>query len=355
MTRPTYLPKNYETFIGLDVDKSSFSFTIRSDSKILKSKKMPSNPEHLYNYIQKHFNQEKVICAYEAGPTGFHLHDYLTEQDILCLITSPASIPRPLNKKVKTNRIDSEQITKHLMSGDLKPIRVPQGPYRELRDLVKSRIQYAADRKTARQRIKAYLLYTNLYTNLKDPDSSWTRKYINELKQIECSPTQRLRLSMLIEDLEYARNKLLIVQRILRSFCRENDEINQYIGYLRSIPGIGPVTAITLLGKIGNPEHLTNPRELASFVGLTPKERSTGDSVNRGSITHMGDKTLRFLLVEAAWTAIRKDTQLSQFFHRIRKKNNPKIASKIAITAVARKLTQIVYRVLKDKREYIQH
>jgi transposase len=355
MTRPTYLPKDYETFIGLDVDKSSFSYTITNDSKTLKSKKMPSNPEHLYNYIQKHFDHEKVICAYEAGPTGFHLHDYLSDKDILCFITSPASIPRPRNKKVKNNRIDSEQLSKHLMSGDLKPIRVPQGPYRELRDLVKIRIQYAADRKTARQRIKAYLLYSNLHTNLKDPDGKWSNKYINELKQIECSTVQRQRLSMLIEDLEYARNKLLIIQRTLRSFCREHGEINQYIGYLRSIPGIGPVTATTLLGKIGNPENLKSPRELASFVGLTPRENSTGDGVNRGSITQMGDKTLRFLLVEAAWTTIRKDTQLSQFFHRIRRKNNPKIASKIAITAVARKLTQIVYRVLKDKREYIQH
>ncbi len=135
MTRPTYLSNDYETFIGLDVDKKSFSLTVNNHSQAFKSKKMPSNPEHLYNYIQKHFNRNKVICAYEAGPTGFHLHDYLTEKEVLCLITSPASIPKASNQKVKNNRIDSKLITKHLISGDLKPIRVPQGPYRELRDL----------------------------------------------------------------------------------------------------------------------------------------------------------------------------------------------------------------------------
>ena len=110
-----------------------------------------------------------------------------------------------------------------------------------------------------------------------------------------------------------------------------------------------------LLGKIGDPRHLQNPRELASFVGLTPRERSTGDAVSRGSITHLGDKNLRYLLVEAAWVAIRKDTQLNQFYERIKSKNHPRMASKIAITAVARKLTQIIYRVLKDERNYIQH
>jgi transposase len=355
MTRPTYLSKDYETFIGLDVDKNSFSFTVNNHSQTMKSKKVPSNPEHLYNYIQKHFDRKEVICAYEAGPTGFHLHDYLTEKNVLCLITSPASIPKPPNQKVKNNRIDSKLITKHLMSGDLKPIRVPQGSYRELRDLVKTRNLYAKDRKSAKQRIKAYLLYTNLYTALKDPDSNWSFKYINDLRQIECSFAERQRLSMLIEDLEYARKKLLSVHRTLRSFCRENDEINQYIQYIQSIPGIGFIIGVTLLGKIGNPMYLQDQRELAAFVGLTPKENSTGDSVNRGSITQMGDKTLRFLLVEAAWVAIRKDTKLSQFYHRIKRRNHPKIASKIAITAVARKLTQIIYRVLKDKREYIQY
>lgn len=355
MTRPTYSSKDYETFIGLDVDKNSFSFTVNNHSQTMKSKKVPSNPEHLYNYIKKHFDRKEVICAYEAGPTGFHLHDYLTEKNVLCLITSPASIPKPPNQKVKNNRIDSKLITKHLMSGDLKPIRVPQGSYRELRDLVKIRNLYAKDRKSAKQRIKAYLLYTNLYTALKDPDSNWSSKYINDLRQIECSFAERQRLSMLIEDLEYARKKLLSVHRTLRSFCRDNDEITQYMWYLKSIPGIGFIIAVTLLGKIGNPMYLQDQRELAAFVGLTPKENSTGDSVNRGSITQMGDKTLRFLLVEAAWVAIRKDTKLSQFYHRIKRRNHPKIAAKIAITAVARKLTQIIYRVLKDKREYIQY
>ena len=74
-----------------------------------------------------------------------------------------------------------------------------------------------------------------------------------------------------------------------------------------------------------------------------------------GSITHLGDKTLRFFLVQAAWVAIRKDTQLDQFYNRVTNRNHPRVGAKIAITAVARKLTQIIYRVLKDERNYIQH
>ena len=51
MSHKTYQPRNYEAFLGLDVDKSSFSFTVTNHFQSKKSKKMPSNPEHLYNYI----------------------------------------------------------------------------------------------------------------------------------------------------------------------------------------------------------------------------------------------------------------------------------------------------------------
>jgi len=355
MTQQTFNSKYYKTFIGLDVDKSSYSFSINDHSDMKISKRIPSKAEHLYNYIQKHFDSNKVICAYEAGPTGYHLHDYLNSRGVLCFITPPASIPKPANERVKNNRIDSIKILKHLMSGDLKPIRVPYGAYRELRNLVKIRENYATDRKTAKQRIKALLLYANLSTALKDSESKWSCNYIKELKQIDCSFATRKRLDMLIEDLEYARKKLLSTHLMIRSFYKEHQEINENIHYLRSIPGIGFVVSVTLLGKIGDPVRLQNSRELAGFVGLSPREKSTGDTVIRGSITHMGDKTLRFMLIEAAWVAIRKDTQLKQFYNRIRTKNHPKYGSKIAITAVARKLTQIIYRVLKDKRTYIQH
>ncbi|MBP7795566.1 MAG: transposase, partial [Elusimicrobiales bacterium] len=78
-------------------------------------------------------------------------------------------------------------------------------------------------------------------------------------------------------------------------------------------------------------------------------------SINRGSITHMGNGILRSLLIESSWIAIRKDKELEQFYHRIRSRNNPKVGSRIAITAVARKLTHRIYCVLKEERNYNVH
>ena len=120
MTTATYLPRDYDIFIGIDVDKKSFAFTVRDHDTMKRSKKVAANPEQFYNYIQNNFNDKRVICAYEAGPTGFHLHDHLKEKEVLCLVTPPTSIPKAPNEKVKTNRIDSNKITEELMAGKLK-------------------------------------------------------------------------------------------------------------------------------------------------------------------------------------------------------------------------------------------
>jgi len=355
MTTATYLPRDYDIFIGIDVDKKSFAFTVRDHDTMKRSKKVAANPEQFYNYIQNNFNDKRVICAYEAGPTGFHLHDHLKEKEVLCLVTPPTSIPKAPNEKVKTNRIDSNKITEELMAGKLKSVRVPEGPYREIRHLVRIRENYARNRKGTRQRIKALLLSVNLYPLLKDSEIKWSSCYIKELKQIECSFAVRSRLDMLLMDLEYARQQILSTHRTLKTFCNNNLEIKKYMEYLQSIPGIGFITAVSILANIGDPQNLKNPREIGAFVGVVPRENSTGDKINKGAITHLGNQNLRSLLIEASWVAIRKDNELQQFYYRIKRRHHPKIASRVAIVAVARKLTQRIYKVLKEQRKYIKH
>jgi len=353
MTPTTFLPKNYDVFIGLDVDKNSFSFTAKDHNTMNRSKKIPSQPEQLHNYIQNQFANQKVLCAYEAGPTGYHLYDYLTEKNQDCLVVSPLSIPRAPNQKVKNNRIDSRKIVEELKAGKLKSIRVPQNEYRELRHLVNLRENYVHNRVAAKQRIKSLLLYTYLYSTIKEVEHNWSNNYIQALKKLSCSEAVRQRLNMLLMDLDYARKQTTSILRQLRTFIKNNKEIQQYMQYLISLPGIGFITAITLLGRIGNPRRLENVRELSAFVGLVPTEHSTGDDVNYGSITHLGNRHLRSLIIEAAWSTIRKDRELNQFYHRIKNRHHPKIGARKAIVAVARKLTHRVYCVLKEQRSYI--
>jgi len=126
MTSVSYSSKDFETFIGIDVDKKSYVFTVGDHYTLSRAKKIPAKPKHLYNFIQNNLTDKKVICAYEAGPTGFDLYDYLTQKKIPCLVIPPTSIPKAPNEKVKNNNIDSIKITEELRAAKAKSIECNQ-------------------------------------------------------------------------------------------------------------------------------------------------------------------------------------------------------------------------------------
>ena len=103
MTESTLVLKNYDTFIGIDVDKNKFSFTVIDDHIMKHSRTIPSDPKMLYNYISKNYPDKKVLFAYEAGPTGYNLYDYLLSKERDCFVVSPNTIPKAGNEKVKNN------------------------------------------------------------------------------------------------------------------------------------------------------------------------------------------------------------------------------------------------------------
>lgn len=350
-----YSVKDYDIFVGVDVDKKSFSVNVTDRDNMSITKNMPAKPEQMYNYLRNNYADKRILCAYETGATGFSLYDYFNAHQMSCVMVSPLTIPKPSNRMVKTNRIDAQDIAQHLRSGKLQVVRVPEGIWRELRHLVAIRINYAHDSKRSKQRIQSLLLLENLYPQLQDPRLKWSQRHIKELRAITCGICVRQRLDALLDDLEYNRSKLLSTHKMLKSFCQSQPEIKKHLGHLQSIPGIGFVVAVTLLGKIGDPAYLSRLQELGAFCGLVPKEHSTGDKINKSGITHLGSETLRFMLIEAGWAAIRKDLHLQQFYERIKSRHHPGIAAKKAITAVARKMTLIIYRVLKDQRDYVSY
>lgn len=350
-----YDAASYDVYIGNDVDKRSYVLNIRDRYHQLMTKIIPANPEQLYNFTKRQFPNSRVVIGYEAGPTGFGLYDYFIRHNAPCVVISPASISKSAAQRVKTNRIDARKLSSMLAEGDFKPVRVPEGPYRELRNIVQVRENYVRLQRTAKQRIKSLLLYTSLHTVCPDTGHHWPNLYIQQLKAIKTTPAIRFRLDNLLEDLDYARQKLLKVTRQLRLFCQTDEDVRSHIHNLNTIPGIGLVTAVTLLARIGDPKQLKSLGELSSFCGIVPRENSSGDKVHRGSITGSGNNVLRSVLVESAWKAIRSDKELEQFFYRIANRHPRSYGKQKAIVAVAHKLTLRIYRVLIERRKYIIH
>jgi len=353
MSSKAFIPRDYDVFAGLDVDKKSISVTFANHQGFIRSLRVPYSAEHLVNHVRKHFPDQKVAFAYEAGPTGYGLYDGIVAQDYPCLIASPSMIPKAPGQRVKTNRLDSRGISENLRGGQLKSIHVPSVLYRELRHLTQLRDTFVSELVAMKQRIKSLLLMEGLEFPPAPAGSQWSFMVKDKLRKLACSSTVRFKLDQLLDSLEFNEKQIVKTSQQIRRFCRNDPELSQCIEYVVSVSGIGQIVASQLLARIGDWRELRNVRQLGAFLGLVPTEHSTGDRTDRGSITHSGDPRLRSKLIQAAWSAIRKDGELREFFRSVCQTHARPVASRVAIVAVARKLTVMVSVVLMEQRPYV--
>jgi len=351
-SRHRIVPREYAIFGGLDVDKKRMAVTFGDHGQLLQSLQMPYSSSHLINYLDKHFAGSKIALAYEVGPTGFGLYDDLTAAGYRCLVVAPSMVPTAPGKRVKTNRIDSRKLCLSLRGGQLQSIHIPSDVYRELRHLVQLRDSHVGQLKASKQRIKSLLLYEGIPFPEAPRSCQWSARVLRELATLPCNASVRFKLDSLLTTLTFHNQQAVAAHKQMRLLCQKDPELTQSISYLLTVPGLGWITASHLVARIGDWRQLGNVRQIAGFLGLVSSEHSTGDKIDRGSITRSGDSRLRNKLIQAAWTAIRKDPELREFYRRIFLRHPPKLASRKAIVAVARKLTTRIYSVLKEQRPF---
>ncbi len=151
----------------------------------------------------------------------------------------------------------------------------------------------------------------------------------------------------LIKSYENNRQQLLILNRIVRLRIREYD--NELYSLLKTISGIGPLTASALITELGDINRFIHKNHLSSYVGLIPRVRESGETTHSGGITFRCNSFLRTLLIEASWQAIRMDPALMHYYqqHLINNKGHK------VIIKVARKLINRIRYVMKKRQPYV--
>ena len=346
-----FIPARFDIFAGLDVDKKSMATTFSDHGTLFKSLRLPYSSMQLLNYVHKHFPGKRVAFVYEAGPTGFGLHDELVAQHHTCLVVAPSMVPTAPGQRVKTNRLDSKKLSVGLRGGELRGIHVPSRSYRELRHLVQLRDTHTRQLTATKCRIKALLLYEGI--DFPEASGRWNAQAVAALRTLPCTSEVRFKLDHLIGTLYFHFNSAALVQKRIRQFCQNDPELRQSIRLLTSLPGVGWITAAHAVARLGDWREIKNVRQIAGFLGLVSSEHSTGDKENRGPITRSGDSRLRNKLVQCAWVAIKKDPELRAFYRSVYLRQPKKVAARKAIVAVARKLTTRMYAVLKQQRPYV--
>src|SRR5215471_6749859 len=187
---------------------------------------MPYSVEHLVKHVRKHFAEQKVAFAYEAGPTGYGLYDGLSAQGYNCLVAAPSMIPRAPGQRVKTNRLDSRGLSENLRGGQLKGIHVPSPVYRELRHLTQLRDTLVSEAAAMKQRIKSLLLMEGIEFPPAPAGSQWSLLVKEKLRKLPCSNTVRFKIDQLLDSLEFSEKQALKTTQEIRRFCRSDPELS---------------------------------------------------------------------------------------------------------------------------------
>lgn len=256
-------------------------------------------------------------------------------------LAHPARVKAIASARIKTDKIDA-RILAHLLRVDLIPEAwaPPQG-VRDLRDLVRLRWGFVSSQTAAKNRVHVLLAREGFHYKGSDLFGQRGRRW---LQALPLRPHVLEVVDQLLTHLEETARHVDALTRRLHDLLDNNPALQ----LLLTIPGVGFITAATLIAELGDWKRFRGPKQVAAYFGLVPTIRASANNARYGRITKSGSGHARRALVEAAHVAIRlpgpaRHHYLSLFRRR---------GKKVAIVAAARILLTLAWTLLMRREAY---
>ncbi len=255
-------------------------------------------------------------------------------------IGDAAQIRASYVRKQKTDKRDAAHILKLVVEGRFPKLWSPDREQRDLRQLVLHRHKLVM----IRSRVKNELQHLSLNKGMQRKHKLWSQAGQKLLRELPLKPWASCRREDLLGLLEMLNQQVGKLDAAVQTAAEENPHAR----LLMTQPGVGPNTALAYVLTIGNVSRFARGKQVASYLGLIPREESSGGRLKLGAITKQGNRMLRSLLVEAAQVAVQHDPGLrKQYLHRCHQK-----AKGVAKVAAARKLAVRLYWMLRTNVAY---
>ncbi len=293
-------PAEVERFVVFDVHKNSLVAGVLSAAGGSPEVARVVNTERaVRRFIERLGDPGGLAVAYEAGPCGYDLFRLLSRMGVACDVIAPSLVPVRAGDRVKTDRRDAKKLVRLYRAGELSFVEPPSPEHEGLRDLVRCREDLRSARTAARHRVAKQLLrHGHVY---REGRKSWTKQHQAWIRrQCLADPLAQRALCHMLCHLDAVDAQLAAIDDELERVA-QTEPWCEPVRWLCAFRGIGLITALGLLAEIGDFRRFGHPRELMSYLGLTPSEYSSGDQQHRGHITKTGNRHARRLLVEAAW------------------------------------------------------
>jgi transposase len=328
-----------DTYIGIDLHKRVQTWALYTQEgetpTIINS--FSVTPEHIRSALSKVrtlFPNTQLHVAIEPVCGWLWVVPQLRSEGCDVHIVNTRKTKLVSESTQKTDKKDAAILARLLRSNMLYEIAEVSEETRALRNLVRERVFVVKLRSEAKCRLESIVTRSGRHTIAHTLSSKKGKEELN------AGEDEWGRTIALITDLD---GHVATLDTAIKTHAKSSEA-----KLLMTIPGVGPVTAVSVLAEVGDFSRFRKPSQICAFAGLVPTERSSGGVQKLGGITHAGSKVLRFVLVEAAMRVREKHTKLYTFYDRIAQKRG-KMRARVALS---RKMLEIMWYMVQRNEPY---
>ena len=334
-------------YVAMDIHKKSTTYcAIDQDGEIIRRGKVSSGESGWLKIVQQ-WPMEEVRVALETGGMSWWVVDVLRGAGLEPVVVDARRFKLIADSKKKSDRRDARTLAEALKGGLAEncSVSVPSERARRARSLMRTRQLVVKQAGTTLRAARSLLGSVGVSISKRDwtEETRWEKVLGNSSLPIWMKPL------------------LLVYRDVWEVLERERCDLDAMVAaeqsrwpeaeLLRPIPGYGPLVTLAVLSSLDDPHRFKHPGQVASYAGLAPSCRDSGGRQRRGGITHQGRPLLRYLLVQAAWAALRSK-KLTPNLQKWTRKLIVKRGAKVAVVALARRLFILGYQLWKNGEVY---
>ena len=339
------LPKGGRTmyYVGLDIHKKNTQACVKNENgKVISSARFQSDVDHIGVFLDR-LGTAKAKIAMEA--TGFYefIYDAIEARGYEVVLAHPLKLKALTAGRAKTDRNDAEMLAELLRINAIPCSYVPPKEVRRLRDLTRHRESLMMQSTRMKNKIRAELARLGIVPP-KDARSSFSKKFVRWLRSLG-NPVVDDHLDIL----EIPQQKIGKAEKEIEEESQDDEELR----LLQTIPGVGHIVASTVKAEVGNLSRFRSAEALASYAGLIPALRQSGERSYSAGMSRHGNSRLRYVLTEAVHVHVMfcEESRLTAFFRRKKEEKGGKKAT----VATAKKLIEVMYAMALRKEEFHAH
>ncbi|MDP2964628.1 MAG: IS110 family transposase, partial [Pelolinea sp.] len=286
-------------YLGIDPQlKRTFMVLMNAHGEVIDKQRISN--DDISRYLQEKVPQE-TYAVLEATRNWPFMYDLLQEHVQQVDLVHAKAVKTIANAAVKTDQIDASTLAHLARLNYIPKAYAATKEMRDLRQLLRHREWMVNQRSRAKNRIHAVLAGYNLVSPVTDLFGVAGRQYLDEVMEKELRPAARMVVNDHLDIIDHLGERI----RCLEKGITLSEAQTYVMRLLMSMPGVGRLTALTILAEIGDISRFNSPKSLCSWAGLTPKVHSSDTVVQHGHITKEGSRYLRTAMVQTATVACR--------------------------------------------------